>query len=145
MRFSAAVMCLLLLGASQARAASFPPSDEKLEDIAHQFNDTMKESGVVGVGSDVLKCYDDNLSNKSAMKLCVIYDTTALIYDRSMKQIFIAHGMDGSPAPLFTNQVFDARQNTYGKIAFADAPGSRKLVGPLAQRVLNKVWALSKH
>jgi hypothetical protein len=108
--------------------------------IAARFRETFNASGIAGVGQDVLKCYDDRLTEPASMRECVVYDTAALIFDRSMMQVFTARGMNAVAAPLFTNEVFDARQTTYGRLAFKGDPQDRELVGPAAQKVVGKVW-----
>jgi hypothetical protein len=143
MRFVLSAVCVLMLGVSQGRAAGFPPSEAALNELASHFHTMLQNEGISGIGSDVIKCYERTLGDKNAMKMCVVYDTAALMLDKGMQQMFVGRGLNAVPATLFTNQAFDARQNSYGQIAFSDAPGSRKLVGPLAQKVLHR--AITPH
>lgn len=139
MRVLIVVVCLSIFGAGYARADGFPPSEATINRIAQRFRAILDVSGINGVGKDVLRCYNDNLNNSNLLKECVVYDAAALIVDRTMLEIFIGQGVDAKPAALFTERVFTARQNTYGRAAFQNDERSMKFVGPAAQRVVTKV------
>lgn len=139
MRTLVSVALLLALAASHARADTFQPNEALVDRVAQRFRAALSQSGINGVGRDVLKCYDDNLDDKSRLKECVVYDVAALIVDRTMLQIFVARGVDAAPAALFTDRVFAARHDTYGKVAFQNDARGMKLVGPTARKVVEKV------
>lgn len=128
----------LMLASSAARAEQFHPNDAMISRIAQRFKTTFQKSGISGVEKDVLKCYDDSLRNSDATKECVVYDVAALMLDRQMQQVFVARGMHPSPAPLYTDEAFDARSRTYGFPAFGNNESEKKLVGPAAKRVLDE-------
>ena len=73
------------------------------------------------------------------MRECVVYDTAALLVDRTMMKIFPARVMHPTPARMWTTEVFDARQNTYGRIAFRGILRDRAALGPAARKVVNIV------
>jgi hypothetical protein len=79
------------------------------------------------------------------MQQCAIYDLAALMLDRTMMQLFSAHGLNPVPATVFTNDAFDARTNTYGEVAFAGDSEDMHRVAAAAQRVLAMVWPTEGH
>lgn len=130
---------LLILTTGQSIADSVRISDTSSTRIAQRFRSILDTSGMNGVGRDILDCYNNNLNNFSALKECVVYDYAALIVDRMMVRLFTAQGVDATPAALFTDRVFDTRQDTYGRIAFRGARQDLKAIKANAQKIVEKV------
>lgn len=123
----------------QSKADGLKINEVSIGRIAQRFRAILDTSGIAGVGKDILKCYNENLDNSSALKECVVYDYAALSIDRTMIQIFTAQGINAAPAVLFTDRVFEARQNTYGRIAFGSETQDFRTVRASAQKVVEKV------
>ena len=56
--------------------------------IAARFRAMFKSSGIQGVVRDVQSCFDDGLSNKGAIRACMLYDIAAVSLDRQMRKVF---------------------------------------------------------
>ena len=139
MRFLVACGLFLTLNVNICRAETFQPTEQSLTRIANRLRVILDKSGIRTVSNDVMKCYDDNLSNATKLKECAVYDTAAFIIDKTMVRLFIARGIpNAAPAPLYVESVFDARLDTYGRLAFRDDLQGFNALYPAAQRVVEK-------
>lgn len=139
MRFILLAGFLSVFIVGQSRADSLRISEASISRIAQRFRAILDTAGINGVGRDILNCYNENLDNSGALKECVAYDYAALIVDRVMLQIFTAQGVNAAPAALFTDRVFEARQNTYGRIAFRNEIQDTRSIRANAQKIVEKV------
>ena len=131
---------VVLAGATGGNASSFLPSNSEITQIANRFRAILDTIGMTGVGIDVLRCYDDSLEDRDRLKVCIMYDTAARIIDHRMLKLFIARGIKGAaPTQLYTDDVFNTRMNTYGRVAFSGSVQGMTLVGRAAQKVVEKV------
>ena len=135
-----AASLVVFAGVTGGNASSFQPSDSEITQIANRFRAILNTFGMSGVGIDVLRCYDDSSEDRYRLKVCIMYDTAARIIDQRMLKRFIARGIEGAaPAQLYTDDVFDTRMDTYGRVAFSGSVQGMTLVGRAAQKVVEKV------
>jgi hypothetical protein len=136
-RIVAAAATAALLTSATSYAATFTPAQADIDRIGKRFSAVLSDSGINGVGRDILKCYADAHDHRKAMQLCVVYDLSALKVDRTMALYFAGAGEHPQPAKMFTNEAFDARMTLYGQMAFQGDRQAMQMVNAAASRVVD--------
>jgi hypothetical protein len=102
-------------------------SQAVINEIGGRFAKTMNARGMAGTTVDIQACYDATNFNKTsanqiAVSACILYDISAMDFDQSMRNDFVARGMNdpGPATPFLTDKSFGARMSIYASIPFGD-------------------------
>lgn len=128
----------LVVALSGTAQAGDLPTSETVSMLAKRLSTQLNDGGIIGVGEDVQKCYDvadaDQTMRQVLLRQCVLYDSAAYRFDRSMHNAFEMHGHPINQTPYFTERAFGLRLSYYGHKAFSsDAAAHRYLTRPSAQ------------
>lgn len=92
--------------------------------VTARFKGALQAGGIHAVVADLGKCFDGSLGNIPAIKACMLYDISAVRFDKAMRKIFESRGKNAGPAPPFLlDRAFNTRMQIYSGMAFA---GSEK-------------------
>ncbi len=127
------IPCTALLNPPAAVAQM--PDNVLVNRVSARLKNQLHNGGIIGVGRDVQRCYDDAGTSKSAapkIRECMLYDAAAYRLDKGMQAAFTMRGMDSSDHKYFSDKPFNMRLIFYGGIAFSgnDADANRYLVTP---------------
>ena len=98
-----------------------------IDQVGARFAKAMHGGGMSGTSADIQACYDatnarDTPANQTAVSACILYDISAMDFDRAMRNDFVSRGWnDPGPASTFlSDKAFGARMSIYVPISFGN-------------------------
>lgn len=93
--------------------------------VTQRFKSVLNARGMQGVVTDLEQCFDNAIDDISAIKMCMLYDISAVKFDKIMRLMFESRGVNTGPTtPFLSDRAFSARMKIYSSIAFG---GSEEL------------------
>jgi hypothetical protein len=118
-----------------AKSAAEHVDQKTVARITTRFKTVLAKGGIRAVVQDIGQCFGDALGNVPAIRACMLYDISAVEFDKGMRKMFQSRGVDPGPKGAFLDDpAFNTRMEIYSGMAFGgsiaaanDFSGTRRI------------------